>query len=111
MSLELQSRLPVLQLILCACTGLGCSNLASASSLTVPDDSPTIQAAVDAQADSVYIRPGEYPESVVLRRQIVIAGLKSNDDSLPEVTALAVQPDADPSRIPDFVVRNLHVSD
>jgi hypothetical protein len=43
---------------------LGCFSLpAGATTLTVPDQAPTIQAALDARPDTVLVRPGIYAES------------------------------------------------
>lgn len=51
------------------------ATLAHASSITVPDDVPTIQLAVDSGADTVWVRAGDYPERPVLGRAVVLSGI------------------------------------
>lgn len=54
---------------------LACGPLAArAVTVTVPDDWPTIQQAIDAGADVVLVRPGVYPETLVVNRVIDVKG-------------------------------------
>jgi len=67
---------------------------AAAITVTVPDDWPTIQQAIDSEADEVLVRPGTYPETLVVARQIHIRGLVPTGtplDSLPTVAGMLFQ--------------------
>jgi len=55
--------------------GLQIPGRACAGVVTVPDDSPSVQAAIDLGADTVLIRTGEYPEIPSVPRGVVILGL------------------------------------
>jgi hypothetical protein len=54
--------------------GLGTS-VGSATSVIVPDDAPSVQAAISSGADSVLIREGTYPEHPLITRPIVLQGI------------------------------------
>jgi beta-phosphoglucomutase-like phosphatase (HAD superfamily) len=41
---------------------------ALASAIVVPDQAPTIQAGIDSGADTVQVRPGYYPETIMVDR-------------------------------------------
>ncbi len=49
-----------------------------ASHLTVPDDMPTVQAALNARPDTVLIRGGTYPETPLVSAPVVIVGIPGN---------------------------------
>jgi hypothetical protein len=49
---------------------LSFSTPVQASRLTVPDEASTIQAAVDANVDTVLVRAGIYPEAPIVRRPV-----------------------------------------
>ena len=64
---------------------------AAAITVTVPDDWPTIQQAIDSDADSILVRPGSYPETLVVARPVHLRGLVpegASPDSLPTVAGL-----------------------
>jgi len=46
-----------------------------ASTVVVPDDFPTVQLAIDSQADTVLIREGKYPERPVVEHPVVLRGI------------------------------------
>ncbi len=52
----------------------------SASSLTVPTQVPTIQEALDARPDTVYVQPGRYAETPVVSHPSVLIGLRGGAD-------------------------------
>lgn len=60
---------------------------AAASSVTVPDDHSTVQAAIDSPADTVFIRSGTYQEWVYVDRARVLKGL---GPTRPRITTLEV---------------------
>ena len=77
-------RLASAVLLLCAA-----SRLARGTSLLVPDEAPSIQAAIDAGVDSVLIRPGSYPETpVVARPRVLVMGADSS--AAPTVAGLRI---------------------
>lgn len=47
---------------------------AHASLVVVPDDYTTIQTAIDSGADTVLVKPGDYPEMVTTSRGVVVMG-------------------------------------
>jgi len=51
------------------------SGSARASVFTVPDDQPSIQAAIDLGADTIYVREGDYDEVPQAPRGVTIIGL------------------------------------
>ena len=66
---------------------------AAAVTVTVPDDWPTIQQAIDSGADEVLVRPGAYPETLVITRAMALKGIVSDTaplDSLPRVAGLVL---------------------
>ena len=70
-----------------------------AGTTIVPDDFPTIQAAVDYLANShgpetLLVRSGDYPEHLVMRCQWLVRGIPSLDGSTtkPRIDSLFVQP-------------------
>lgn len=76
--------------MLFVCSLLGRS--AAASSVVVPDQFSTIQAAIDSGADSVVVRPGLYDEALVIDRGVALLGLldPSHPTELPQVSGLCV---------------------
>ena len=71
---------------------------ARAGTLIVPDDFPTIQEAVDHVAetfvqDTVLVRPGTYPEKVIMRYGLLLKGLPSegNPDKKPQIDGLIIR--------------------
>lgn len=73
-----------------------------ALAVIVPDDWPTIQKAIDSGASEVLVRPGVYPETLVVHRVIDIKGLVpfgSPTDSLPVVAGFVFA---------DFVGEQIH---
>ncbi len=78
---------------------LGTISPAIANVTTVPDDFPTIQAAVDhltgsTVRETLLVRGGIYQERLVLRDGIVIKGIPPSDgpDQMPRIDALAINP-------------------
>src|SRR5438876_11986423 len=79
-----RSRLPVVSearavkarriIALALCAGLGL-HPARASTVVVPDDSSTVQSAIDSGADTVLVREGTYLESALVERQLVLRGI------------------------------------
>jgi len=63
---------------------------ARATTLTVPDDVPTIQAALDATVDSVLVRPGMFPETPTIVRPVVLAALENSSQDLPTIAGVHV---------------------
>ena len=64
---------------------------AAAVTVIVPDDFARIQQAIDSGANDVSVRPGVYPETLVIDREINIKGLVrygASPDSLPVVAGL-----------------------
>ena len=75
---------------------------AAALTVNVPDDWPTIQQAINSGASEVLVRPGVYPETLVVNRVIGIKGLVPfgmPPDSLPLVAGLVFA---------DFVGEQIH---
>src|SRR5262252_3190279 len=65
-----------------------------ATTRTVPDDAPSIQAAIDAFPDSVVVRPGTYPESPLLTLSVVMIGEADPTGGMPEIDACTIFPTA-----------------
>ncbi len=84
-----------------------CPHKASASTLVVPDDAPTIQAAINGSSDTVLVRSGDYPEQVVAPRVIKLLAHPGNTagDSV-HIQGLSVQTVNDGEAI---VLRGLHI--
>ncbi len=88
---------------------------AFAVTATVPDTYPTIQAALDAWPDSVLVRPGAYPETLVVANwDFVLSGLVAPGapaDSLPVISGLVFpKPVAARHKAPYITISNVHFS-
>ncbi len=81
-------RVGILTMVLLATS----SAAVQASSLIVPDDVPTIQGAVDALPDTVFIRSGVYSETPLLHAEVAIIGLSSETSEWPKVGGLRIVP-------------------
>ncbi len=57
------------------CAALGLPVAALASSLIVPDNAPTVQAALDAGVDTVFVRSGSYPDTPLVSAPVAIVGI------------------------------------
>lgn len=68
-----------------------------ATSLTVPDDLPTVQAALDAGVDSVLVQPGEYLEAATMKRRVSILGIPGAANSRPALGSLVFDVDGGPN--------------
>lgn len=53
---------------------LACAPRAHAAVAVVPDDFPTLQAAIESPADTIWVRPGDYPESIYLEIYYLLPG-------------------------------------
>jgi parallel beta helix pectate lyase-like protein/flagellar hook capping protein FlgD len=61
------------------------------SALTVPDDVPSIQEALDAGVDSVLVRAGNYAETAVVSRPgILLMGASGDPADLPTIAGLRI---------------------
>lgn len=72
---------------------LACGSPARATSLIVPDQAPTIQAAIDAAADTVLIRPGAYPETLQVGRGLTLLGVSNGSSDRPTIGGLNIYDD------------------
>jgi hypothetical protein len=68
--------------------------VARATSLVVPDQSPTIQAAIDAGVDTVLVRPAAYPETLKVSRAIAILGVPDPSGGRPMIAGLSIFDDS-----------------
>jgi parallel beta-helix repeat protein len=85
----------------------GCISLpAHATTLTVPDQAPTIQVALDARVDTVLVRPGAYPETLVVLRAVTVQGVSDGSNDRPSVLGLWIHAD---ETGPPFTFRRLQV--
>ena len=71
---------------------LVCPTAAWGTSLTVPDDVPTIQAALDAGVDTVTVRAGAYAESPIVRRPVALVCSPSAENHQARVEGLLIAP-------------------
>ena len=76
-----------------------------ATTLVVPDQAPTIQAALDARPDSVLVRPGTYAETLMVIERVTLMGLSDEPAGRPSVRGLTLHPE----NWGPFVVRGLRV--
>lgn len=77
-------------LILCA---LGvCRQSVWATSLTVPDDAPTLQAAIDSRVDTVLVRPGLYSETLTVDVPVQVLATTSGALERPVLAGLVIRP-------------------
>ena len=83
------------------------ASLGRASSLTVPDDTPTIQAALDQRVDTVLVRPASYHEVPVISYQVYLSSSSEDANApLPSLEGLYIVP-ARVGFIPRFAVSRL----
>ncbi len=94
----------LIALLIASCVS---TNTSSASTLVVPDDAPTIQAAIDGASDTVLVRSGDYAEQVLAPRVIKLLAHPDNmaGDSV-HIQGLSIQTVNDGEAI---VLRGLHV--
>mgnify|MGYP003577446155 CR=1 FL=1 len=78
--------------ILIVLGGLAWSTVALATSLVVPDESPTIQGAIDSGVDTVLVRGGVYSETVIVWRQVAIVGLTTEAAVVAALAGLRIWP-------------------
>ena len=65
---------------------------ALAGAIVVPDHAPTIQAGIDSGADTVQVRPGFYPETILVDRPLVLLGLRpTGSNEIPETMGLILE--------------------
>ncbi len=77
---------PLLVLAL-ACTGF--ASIANAAPVVVPDDYPTIQAALDANCDNILVKGGTYNETVSITHGVTLSAWSSTySDAVPIVLRL-----------------------
>jgi hypothetical protein len=78
--------------VLLACAAHAGPMSVGARTLTVPDDAPSIQAAIDASTvDTILVRPGSYSETPVIRRPLLLKGLVDQGvsaEALPAIDGL-----------------------
>ena len=79
---------------------------ARASKLVVPDDSPTIQQAIDLRPDTVLVRPGTYAENPILTWEVALLGL-AEGDSDPTLDGLLIFPTQFTTGFLTFLVRGI----
>ena len=65
---------------------------AQGMTLTVPDDAPTIQAAIDSPADTILVRPGHYPEIPTVSRPVVLTAASASPAERPSLAGLSIHP-------------------
>jgi hypothetical protein len=68
------------------------SRLVSGSVATVPDDVPTIQAAIELHVDTVLVRPGAYAETPAVSLPVLIAGAATTSPERPVLQGLVIRP-------------------
>lgn len=82
------------------------TGIARASNLTVPDDFGTIQAALNSQPDTVFVRSGNYPEVPTIFGQVVVVGIPGDPAfERPVLAGLWFLPI--PAHFPSFSLRNI----
>jgi len=67
--------------------------VARASSLIVPDQAPTIQAAIDAAVETVLVRPGVYPETLQVGGRIALLGIPETSQARPTIAGMNIYDD------------------
>jgi hypothetical protein len=82
--------LRLLGMVACAMTCFG--GVARSTSLTVPDDVPTIQGAANARPDTIRVRPGLYAETPILTQPVSILAMVSATDSAPDISGIRIEP-------------------
>lgn len=79
------------------------------ASLIVPDESPSIQTAIDADVDSVLVRPGEYAETPIVRRPVSLIGIGPGGESNILLHGLEIAVETSEGGDPLFEFRRLTV--
>jgi hypothetical protein len=70
----------------------GALSSARATSLTVPDEAPSIQSALNALVDTVLVRPGNYPETPIISRPgILVMGAVEDPANAPTIASLRIE--------------------
>src|SRR5262249_9103048 len=83
---------PIRRVILLLACAVVEATSARASTVTVPDDLASIQAALDSRSDTVLIRPGNYPETVVVSEPgILLMGSAGEGPTPPTIAGLRVE--------------------
>lgn len=59
-----------------------------ATTLIVPDQVPTIQEAIDAVVDTIVVRPGAYPETLIVRQQFSLMTASGEPGGPPDIGGL-----------------------
>lgn len=81
-------RTTVLRLSVLLAATLASAPSAQATTLIVPDQAPTIQQAIDAVVDTIVVRPGTYPETLVVRQQFSLMTASDDAGGPPEIGGL-----------------------
>jgi parallel beta-helix repeat protein len=86
----LHPKLPVrvVSLILTALSTFVCE--ARASTLVVPDQAPTVQAALDAAVDTILVQAGTYPETSIVSTPVAVLGMASDGAAYPVLGGLVI---------------------
>jgi parallel beta-helix repeat protein len=85
-----------------------------AATITVPDDHPTIQVAINTAnpGDIVFVKPGVYNENIVVTKSIVLQGQNAeingdvNADTIPDGSCISIN--SDNVVISGFVIHNCY---
>ena len=99
----LAALLSVLGTLLLSATG-------QASRLTVPDDVPSVQAALNARPDTVLIRADLYPETTVVRVPVAIVGIPGSQGlERPTLLGMSFRLEYSPLYVPPYSVSGVTV--
>lgn len=80
-------------LVLALCSSFLTPKTGTASQLTVPDDAPTIQDALDSRPDTVMVRPGKYSEAPVISYQVYLSSASEDlNTPSPVIAGLNINP-------------------
>ncbi len=105
---SVSSLVMIIMLLTGGLTILNGSILVSAGSITVPDDYPTIQQAVNAasEGDEIFVRAGSYPENVVVDKAVTLLGENRETIISPTQDAQGVTILSSNAQISGFMIRN-----